>query len=87
MTSESMKGNVENFPWNVLEPSLRIENKIGTRAVYWRDSPGFIDELANELNGMRVLEVFAGNGLLAALLAERGISITATTKVLEPSRP
>lgn len=46
---------------------------------YWRPSAGFIDELSTYLSGKRVLEVFAGNGLLAAHLAARGIDVVATT--------
>ena len=37
----------------------------------------FVDELAGWLRGSRVLEVFAGNGLLASLLAARARSPTA----------
>lgn len=39
----------------------------------------FVDELAGWLRGSRVLEVFAGNGLLASLLAARDVDITATS--------
>jgi len=42
-------------------------------------TPSFLDDLADLLAGKRVLEVFAGNGLLAASLAQRGIAITATS--------
>ena len=39
----------------------------------------FLDELGNRLKGHRVLEVFAGNGLLAALLSVRGVPVKATS--------
>ena len=41
--------------------------------------PAFLDELAISLHGMRVLEICAGNGLLASLLRERGVDIHPTT--------
>jgi hypothetical protein len=40
---------------------------------------GFLYDLAAALRGQRVLEVFAGNGLMAASLASRGVQITATS--------
>lgn len=42
--------------------------------------PAFLDELASHLAGKRVLETFAGNGLLASLLRERGVDIHPTTR-------
>lgn len=42
-------------------------------------SAPFIHELADRLTGLRVLEVFAGNGLLAALLKECDVTVTATS--------
>lgn len=47
--------------------------------VYWVATQGFVDELASRLRGKRVLEVFAGNGFLAAHLAQAGVDIRATT--------
>lgn len=47
--------------------------------VFWRPTSEFVDSLALALRGMRVLEVFAGNGYLAAMLSARGIDITATS--------
>jgi hypothetical protein len=47
--------------------------------VFWRPNSDFADELARELTGCKVLEIFAGNGYLAALLRERGIDILATS--------
>lgn len=41
--------------------------------------PEFIDELAGALSGAKVLEVFAGNGLLSAMLKARGIDVHATS--------
>jgi hypothetical protein len=48
-------------------------------AVFWRPDDSFVDALADALRGKRVLEVFAGNGYLAALLAQRGVEVTATS--------
>lgn len=48
--------------------------------VFWRPNPDFLDELAAALRGRRVLEVFGGNGLLAAHLAARGVEVTCTTE-------
>jgi hypothetical protein len=39
----------------------------------------FVDELADWIGGRSVLEVFAGNGLLASKLERRGVDIIATT--------
>jgi hypothetical protein len=39
----------------------------------------FVDALAETLAGKRVLEVFAGNGYLAAALARRGVEVRATS--------
>jgi len=47
--------------------------------VYWRPHPKFIDELCNYLQGKRVLEIFAGNGYLAKIIADHHIDITATS--------
>jgi hypothetical protein len=46
---------------------------------FWRPNEAFVDELADALRGRRVLEVFAGNGLLAGLLAARGVDVVATS--------
>lgn len=46
---------------------------------FWTPSAEFIWELADYLKGRRVLEIFAGNGLLAGLLAARGVDVTATS--------
>ncbi|WP_060733408.1 hypothetical protein [Burkholderia cenocepacia] len=48
--------------------------------VYWKPSAKFINELVAFLGSSRVLEVFAGRGYLAAMLAARGVSIKATTR-------
>lgn len=40
----------------------------------------FIEELTRFCAGKRVLEVFAGNGLLAGLLAQGGVNVRATSK-------
>jgi len=47
---------------------------------YWTPNLQFVDELGEFLKGKRVLEVFAGNGFLASLLAARGVSVRATTQ-------
>lgn len=39
----------------------------------------FVDELADWIGGRTVLEVFAGNGLLASMLDRRGVDIVATS--------
>lgn len=39
----------------------------------------FLDELAQHLGGRRVLETFAGNGLLSRLLRQRGVDIHPTS--------
>lgn len=44
-----------------------------------RFGDAFLDELATILAGRRVLEVFAGNGLLASRLAARGTDVLATS--------
>lgn len=49
--------------------------------VYWRPNGPFVDELTTYLAGKPVLEIFAGNGYLAGLLAQRGIDIRATTRL------
>lgn len=48
--------------------------------VYWRPSRAFLDELGGYLSGKPVLEIFSGNGYLAAHLAQRGITVKATTR-------
>lgn len=48
--------------------------------VFWRPNEAFVEQLAGWLEGKRVLEVFAGNGYLAALLARAGVAVTATTR-------
>ncbi|MND11668.1 hypothetical protein D3C87_466000 [compost metagenome] len=46
---------------------------------FWSQNKSFVRELGQYLAGKRVLEVFAGNGLLASQLAEQGVDITATS--------
>lgn len=55
------------------------ESARDVRGVFWRPNDAFIAELAHELQGKRVLEVFAGNGYLAGLLAARGVNVLATS--------
>lgn len=48
---------------------------------WWRPSAPFIEELAHWMRPRgKVLEVGAGNGLLAAHLAARGVEVLATTR-------
>lgn len=47
--------------------------------IFWIPSGAFVEELSTYLAGKSVLEVFAGNGLLAGHLASRGITVTATS--------
>lgn len=46
---------------------------------FWAPNADFVADLARFLGTRPVLEVFAGNGYLAALLAARGVRITATS--------
>ncbi len=46
---------------------------------FWRPNKDFVEQLADELHGKRVLEVFAGNGLMAGMLAAWGVEVTATS--------
>lgn len=56
-------------------PSL-YERNPGT---YWHPTADFVAELADYLSGKRLLEVFAGNGLLAGYLDAAGVDVTATS--------
>lgn len=51
----------------------------GASGIFGAFGEEFINDLAVFLKGQRVLEIFAGNGLLAAKLNNLGISIKATT--------
>jgi hypothetical protein len=60
---------------------LQLPDKLGRGpGTYWTPNTQFVDELAEFLGGKRVLEIFAGNGYLAGLLAARGVTIRATTR-------
>lgn len=59
-------------------PHLR--NELNNPRVFGNFTDAFIDELATFLLKRRVLEIFAGNGALAALLARKGVAVTATSK-------
>ena len=48
--------------------------------VYWKPNSAFLDELAAHLRGRRVLEIFSGNGYLAAWLQSRGVDVLPTTR-------
>ena len=47
--------------------------------VFWRPDPAMVEALAASLQGKKVLEVFAGNGLLAGHLAARGVDVLSTS--------
>ena len=61
------------------DPPMLPANASSDRFAFWRPSDAFADELARALQGQRVLEIFAGNGLLAGLLAARGVDVLATS--------
>lgn len=46
---------------------------------FWTPSSNFLVELAEWIGDRTVLEIFAGNGLLAAQLSKHGVNITATS--------
>ena len=54
---------------------------VGTavHGVFWTPDERFIGELAAYIGNRKVLEVFAGNGLLAAYLSKKGVNITSTS--------
>lgn len=61
-------------------PALPLPSALArVTGAYWRPSADFLDDLSQALQGRKVLEIFAGNGYLAGLLAKRGIDITATS--------
>ncbi len=47
--------------------------------VYFTPTEAFLDELANDLSGKRVLEVFGGRGYLAGQLSQRGVDVRSTS--------
>lgn len=51
------------------------------KGLFWRPNDAFIDELTIFLKGRVVLEIFAGNGYLAGVLASRGIKVIATSQL------
>lgn len=54
-------------------------NAADRHIAYGNFDADFVDELAASCVGQHVLEVFAGNGLLASRLAAKGVSIRATS--------
>lgn len=46
---------------------------------FWKQDDKFLAELASYLQGKSVLEIYAGNGLLASRLAELGVNIRPTS--------
>jgi 2-polyprenyl-3-methyl-5-hydroxy-6-metoxy-1,4-benzoquinol methylase len=66
-----------------MNPSPRLiplpANFDEVQGVFFRPKDAFIEELAHKLRGARVLEIFAGNGYLAARLSKWGVDITATS--------
>lgn len=61
-------------------PTLKDAQARPPAGVWWRPREEFVEELANWLAPHRVLEVFAGNGFLAAHLRKRGVRVQATTR-------
>jgi len=57
----------------------RLCDGLANPVTYGKFTDAFVDELAAFFRGKRVLEVFAGNGALASLLARKGVSVTATS--------
>jgi hypothetical protein len=55
------------------------ETKMRSLGQFGNFDDRFCDELKTWIDGRRVLETFAGNGLLAAALAGRGIDIVSTS--------
>ena len=47
---------------------------------FGRFDAAFVDELAWYFGRMRVLEIFAGNGLLCSMLSKRGVDVLPTTR-------
>jgi len=72
---------VKRDPWAPPAPPALPPPTVPSRApgVFWRPSIAFVDELAQALEGQRVLEIFAGNGYLAGQLARRGVDVLATS--------
>lgn len=66
-----------NRPALTLLPLPEIIDRVPGQ--FWRPNVIFINELVQALQGRRVLEIFAGNGYLAGVLASRGIDIQATS--------
>lgn len=56
-----------------------LEMEVRPFGCYFKPSEALIRELTSMIGSRKVLEVFAGNGLLAACLKARGVDITATT--------
>jgi hypothetical protein len=50
-----------------------------TPGVFWSPNEAFLQDLADRLHEKSVLEIFSGNGYLAGLLTDRGVSVTATS--------
>lgn len=79
-TSEKRYTCQVNFQHTPMRSTQLVPLSLPPRAgVFFTYTPAFIAELADYLQGKRVLETFAGNGYLAALLAAKGISVTATS--------
>lgn len=57
------------------------ENFEPARGQFLKLNEDFVQALSNELQGLKVLEVFSGNGLLAAHLRNRGVEVIATSRL------
>ena len=66
---------------------MEVTGEVLSWQVMSEDPPGkfgnfddpFCDELASWIAGRRVLETFAGNGLLASMLTNRGVDMVSTS--------
>jgi len=56
-----------------------LKKNIKPDYVFWEPNPEFIEDLVIALKGLKVLEIFAGNGYLAYILAAKGVNITSTS--------
>jgi hypothetical protein len=67
-----------NFYWRFVTQKRTALAGLGKSGRYCIYTSEFISLLADNLRGKKVLEIGAGNGLLAKLLADKGVDIIAT---------
>lgn len=70
-TSLPTKAPLLNLPFSI--EKSRIDG------VFWRPNALFVNDLVDYLGDRPVLEIFAGNGMLAAMLSRCGVDITSTS--------